>query len=88
MQPYPYGDGGDIYLGGGSSGGGSPYAQYGQYQAHPQHHYSDHAVGDYGNEDEYDEYDDDLSQRAGLLNVMSEAEKLRYARDMTSKNRR
>lgn len=65
------------YVGGGGGYGGysgeaPPYAQ--QYDA----------GGDYDYEDE----EDDLVRRSTMLDLLPEVEKLRYAKDLTSKNRR
>ena len=82
---------GNGYIDYGSAGGGgansSPYAQYGNGAASSSH---THQL-QYGGDDDYDDVDDmeeDLMQRASMLHVMSEQEKLRYARDMTTRNRR
>lgn len=99
MQPSysSYDDSGNGYIEGyGSAGGGgggnssvsSPYANYGN--TNVSSHQLQYAAGGGGRDydDDVDDIEEDLMQRASMLHVMSEQEKLRYARDMTTKNRR
>ena len=76
------GVGGGGYGGGGYGGGCGSFAYGGEAPQYVQQY--DAGGGDYDYEDE----EDDLVRRSTMLDLLPEVEKLRYAKDLTSRNRR